>query len=196
MTQDPAAVPLPDHDRLRADCHALRAEVVRMGWIHWLIRSVVALVLVGLFWRLAQAIVQFGGTIAYDRLGSPDAALVSMLTRINPYIWWVAVAILGLIGLAILRSLWAYGVARERGTVVSAVALQQLGPQLSLAAREVLAWVWQDRAQPLTQGDLRRTLAEIRGGRVAMMHAARHQAAILGLPAAPVATLPDSGGMG
>ncbi len=182
-----------DRGRVRADCRAIQAEVVRLGWVHWLVRGAVVLVVAWLFWRLAQGIVRFGSGLSYERLGSPDTALVSALTRVNPYLWWVVVAILAIIVMAILRSVWGYGVQRERAAVVSTTTLRQLAPLLSRPAREVLAWVWRDRSQPLTQGDLRRALAELRGGRIGMMATAAEQAEILGFPAEPPHTLPENG---
>lgn len=185
MRQESAAT-VVDRARIREDSKAIRAEVIRTGWLHWVLRTVGVLVILWLFWRLAERILHFGHGISYDRLGLPDSAIVGVLTRVNPYIWWVVVAVLGLIVLAILRSLWAYAVQRERSTVVPSADLQELTPRLSTPVLEVLAWVWRDRSQPLTQGDLRRTLAELRGGRVELLAMAREQAAILGVAPEPL----------
>ncbi len=167
---------------LRVESARIRRLVAQLGWPWWVLRGVVALIGLWLFWRLASGILAFGDGLSYAWVGPPDAAAVEVLERVNPYLWWVAVVIVGLILLAIVRSIWWHSVQREYVIPVPPEALNHLATSLSAPVREVLAWVWRDRTRPLAQGDLRQTLAEIRAGRIVKIRLAREQARVLNLP--------------
>ncbi|MGE4336513.1 MAG: hypothetical protein AB7E55_11130 [Pigmentiphaga sp.] len=189
MTQETSPHAPTDGAALRDDRRALQAEVVRLGWPHWLLRGGVVLVGLWIFWMVAESILAFGRHVDYTRFAPADSPVVAVLQRANPYLWWVVVILLALLVISLLRWAWQQGVRRERATTVSLVALQTLANQLSLPAREVLALVWQDRTQPLTLGDLQQTLGELRHGRFARLQLAREQAGILAVAAAPRQTL-------
>lgn len=183
-SQDNLAPNVPSRAELRRQSARIRRVVAKLGWPWWLVRGVAVLVGLWLFWMLASRILAFGDGVSYDWVGPSGAAVVDLLERINPYLWWVAVVIVGLILLAIVRAIWWHSVQREHVVPVPPDDLAQLNASLSPPVREVLAWVWRDRTRPLAQGDLRQTLAELRAGRLLKIRLAREQAQVLSLPPA------------
>jgi len=168
------------HARVRSDCRLMRRLVHRLGLPFVLRRLALVVLTVIVFWFVAQAILNYGAGVSYSRLGPPDAAIVSLLDRINPYLWWTLVVILGLIVFFWLRSSWYEGVLRERAVPVPSDDVRTLAAQLSPPVLDVVRWVWSDHNYPLTQGDLRRAIAEVRAGRIQKMRLAIEQQSILG----------------
>jgi len=166
--------------RLRSDCRLLRSTAARLGMPFLLRRLVMVAVVLVIFWVVAKAILDFGAGVSYARLGPPDAAVVSLLERINPYLWATLVIILGLITFFWLRSAWHQSVLRERAVVVPPHDVRNLAENLSPPVVDVVRWVWVDHNYPLTQGDLKRALAETRSGRIMKTRLAVEQQAILG----------------
>lgn len=168
------------HSRVRADCRLIRRTANRLGRPYLLRRFALLIVMVIVYWLLARAILDYGAGVDYTRLGPPDAAIVSLLNRVNPYIWWAVVVILALVVLFWLRARWENSVLRARAVPVPADDVRRLAAELSPPVLDVVRWVWVDRHYPLTQGDLRRVIAEVHGGRIQDMRLAEEQHAILG----------------
>jgi len=167
-------------ERVRDDCRVLRKTLFRLG-LPFLIRRVATVVVgVAVYLLLANWILNFGSGVSYAKLGAPDAPVVGFLTRINPYLWWTLVVILGFITFFWLKSAWRNGVARERSVPVPAAEVRELAQVLCVPVLNVLRWVWVDHADPLSIGDLQRALAETRGGRIEKMQIAIEQQSVLG----------------
>lgn len=179
-TSTNANVDVTSTAQLRSDLRLLRKTATRLGTPYLLRRIVLVVVVLAIFWFVANAILNFGAGVSYERLGPPDTAIVSLLERINPYLWAALVAILGLITFFWLRSAWHEGVLRERSVVVPPDDVRNLATSLSPHVLDVVRWVWVDHNYPLTQGDLKRAIAETRSGRIMKTQLAKEQQAILG----------------
>lgn len=166
--------------RIREDVRVLRRTLARLGMPHLIRRLVVLLIGIVVYLLVARWILRFGESVDYSTLGAPDSAAVSFLTRINPYIWWVVVIVLGLIVFFTLKSAWRNSVLRERGVLVPPQDIRSLAQVLSPPVLDVMRWVWADHSDPFSLGDLQRTLAEVRSGRIEKTRAAVEQQAVLG----------------
>ncbi len=167
-------------ERVREDSRTLRKAIFRLGMPYLVRRLVVVAIGVAIYLVLANAILGFGEGVSYERLGAADSPVVAFLTRINIYIWWVLVVILGVIALFWLKSAWHNGVLRERAMPVPPAEIQVLANTLSAPVLDVMRWVWTDHGDPFSLGDLQSTLAETRGGRIEKIRIAIEQQAVLG----------------
>jgi len=186
-----AAVPEAQPERVRADCRLMRRTAARLGMPYLLRRVALVVIVVAVYVVVANLILSYGRTVTYSALGTPDADAVSFLTRINPYLWWGLVAILGLIVFFWLKAAWSDAVVQERAVPVPGETLHALTKQLCPSTLCVMRWVWSDRSDPFSIGDLRRSAAEARGGRIDKMRLVLDQEAALRHPMpAPVAPPP------
>lgn len=167
-------------DRVRQDCRVLRRTLFRLGLPHFLRRLAVTVIGIVVYLLVARFILSYGANVSYAGLGGPDSAAVSFLTRINTYIWWALVVVLGLIVFFSLKSAWTNSVLRERGVPVPAADIRALADTLSVPVLDVMRWVWADHSDPFSLGDLQRTLAEVRSGRIQKTGLAIEQQAVLG----------------
>lgn len=184
MTDVITAVPEAQPERVRADCRLMRRTATRLGLPYLLRRVALVVIVLAVFAVVANLILNYGRTVTYSALGTPDSAAVSFLTRINPYLWWGLVAILGLIVFFWLKAAWSEGVAQERTVAVPADTLQGLSAQVCPSTLCVMRWVWSDRSDPFSIGDLRRSAAEARGGRIDKLRLVNEQEALLRPPVA------------
>jgi len=166
--------------RVREDARVVRRTVTRLGLPHLIRRLIIVLIGIVVYLLVARWILDFGESVDYSALGTPDSAAVSFLTRINIYIWWVVVVVLGLIVFFTLKSVWRNGVMRERGVLVPPQEIRSLAQVLSAPVLDVMRWVWSDHSDPFSLGDLQRTLAEVRSGRIEKTQAAVEQQQVLG----------------
>jgi len=180
-------VPEASPERERADSRLMRRAAGRLGLPYLLRRVVLVVVVVALYLMVANFILNYGRTVTYSGLGQPEDAAVAFLTRVNPYLWWALVVILGLIVFFWLKAAWTDAAAHERGVAVPGQTLQGLASQLSPSSLAVMRWVWNDRSDPFSIGDLRRAAAETRGGRIEKLRLVEEQEALLraGLPVRP-----------
>lgn len=181
------AVPEAAPERVRADCRLMRRAASRLGMPYLLRRVALVVITVAVFVFVANLILNYGRTVTYSALGAPDAAAVAFLTRINPYLWWALVVILGLFVFFWLKAAWSDAVAQERAVAVPADTLQGLAGQLCPSTLAVMRWVWSDRSDPFSIGDLRRSAAEARGGRIDKLRLVNEQEALLSPVVVPVA---------
>lgn len=166
--------------RVREDIRVLRRTITRLGIPHLIRRLVVVVIAIVVYLLVARWLLGFGVSVDYGSLGAPDSVAVSFLTRINMYIWWGAVVILGLIVFFSLKSAWHNSVLRERSVPVPAGEVRALADTLSVPVLDVMRWVWADHSDPFSLGDLQRTLAEVRSGRIQKTRLAIEQQAVLG----------------
>ena len=181
MNEPTSPQPVASPERVREDVRTLRKSIFRLGLPYLLRRVVMVVVGVAIYLLLANAVLGFGEGVSYEKLGAADSPLVSFLTRINMYIWWALVVVLGLIAFFWMKAAWRSGVLRERAVPVPAAEVQALAGSLSAPVLDVMRWVWSDQSDPLSIGDLQRTLAETRGGRIDKIRTVSEQQAVLGL---------------
>lgn len=181
-------LPAMTRDRMRQDATALRRANTRLSTPFVVRRLVVVAIVAVLFLFVANMILDYGRGVSYERLGAPDDAVVGLLTRINPYLWWTLVVILGLIVFFWLKAYWSTSVEHERGVAVPGGTVSGLASELSPASLAVMRWVWTDHSEPFSLGDLKRTIAELRGGRIDKMQLVREQEALLRSPGTPAQT--------
>jgi len=146
----PKAKP-PSH---HSDIRALSALVTKRSLTPWITRAAILVVVTWIWLWICRQILVFGELMRYDRLEPLGPQVVSFLTKMNPYLWWVITAILTLILLSVIRAWLKNSIARSRKTLLSVGDLQQLVGVMSPEGVEVLQWVWDDEQGPITLGDL------------------------------------------
>ncbi len=180
-------------ERIRQDGRLIGQTLLKLALARLVFRAIV-LAVIAIVWLLASSwLLGFGKTLAFDGLHSMGQQTVDMLARVNPYFWWGVVLIWTLIVFFSTRS-WLYGsLAAGRAQVVPRDVLAQLRSRLSEEAVDVLRWVWGDREEPFTVGDLQRSRRELRHNRIGKIALVREQAAILDLPGStPREPMPES----
>ncbi|MCJ9710109.1 hypothetical protein LWS69_13850, partial [Bordetella hinzii] len=177
---------LTSPERIRQDGRLIGQTLLKLALPRLVFRAIV-LAVIAVIWLLASSwLLAFGKTLAFDSLHSLGQQTVDLLTRINPYFWWGVVAIWTLIVFFGARN-WLYAsLAAGRAQVVPRDVLAQLRSKLSEEVVDVLRWVWGDREEPFTVGDLQRSYFELRRNRIGKIALVREQAAILDQPGAPV----------
>lgn len=163
----------------RQDDALLRSTLLKLTAAQKILCTVVIAV-VGLIWYdLLNRVITFGHDIDYSGLQVLGAQALEMLNRYNPFFWWAVVALCTLIIAYFLYS-FVQGTQRKvRNKLVSAEIVTMLVSQFSPPANEVLCWVWQDRRDPITVGDLQRMSDELRSSRAHKITLAREHAAAL-----------------
>ena len=150
----------------RDDLRALNETIRRRQLPGWLLRTgVLAAVAIIWFW-VCQQILRAGSLIRYDGLEALGQEVVRLLTQINPYLWWGVIAILSLIVLSVARAWFLRSAKRSRTALVPVADIQKLATLMSSEGIQVLKWVWDATADPVTVGDLIVTRQEIQSGRV------------------------------
>lgn len=177
-------------DRLNEDSKVLARTLLGLAMPRLVRRAIVIAIVTVLWWFVCRGILSFGAGVRYDGLAVFGQQAIELLNRINPYLWWAVVALVTLIFFFALRGWYAGSLAAGRATPVEPATLRELGRQLSPDAIKVLEWVWRDREDPLTVGDLHATLSELRHGRVGKLYLAREQEAAL--RDAPAAATPEA----
>lgn len=164
----------------RQDGHLLRSTLLKLTAAQKIMCTVVVAVVALIWYDLLNELVAFGHTVDYSPLHSVlGERIVAMLTQYNPYFWWAVVA-LGTLIIAYFLTLFVRSTQRHvRTNLVDASVVGTLAHELSTPAKEVLLWVWQDRRDPITVGDLLRTSNELRSGRFDKILLARDQAEVL-----------------
>ena len=157
---------------------------------------VAVVVLVALIWyNLLNRLVAFGRDIDYGGLHALGVRTIALLKQYNPFFWWAVVALCTLIIAYFLYGFVQSTQRRVRMKQVSEETVAMLAQQLSEPALEVLRWVWADRRNPITVGDLQQTAREINYGRAAKITLVRRHAALIAPPSTaplPEKTLPDA----
>ena len=94
-------------------------------------------------------------------------------------LWWAVVAIWSLVVFCVCRAWLCASIRASRAAPVSAHQLSSLVSSLSDDVINVLRWVWGERDNPFTVGDLQQALTELRHGRLAKIAMVEEQAGIL-----------------
>lgn len=151
----------------------------RLLWVTYIGRLVTLVIVVWLSVWLAHVVLGFGAQLKYDAFDTLGPQVVAVLTRINPYIWWVVVMLGGLIVLSALRAAYRHSVANAKSKIISLTDTQRIVHQASLASLDVLQWAWDSDRHPLTVGDLQRTIQLIRSNKASQLILARNQSALI-----------------
>jgi hypothetical protein len=105
---------------------------------------------------------------------------VSLLNGIiNPWLWRVLALIWTLIVVYGLKAWILSSLAAGRLYAVDSRVLADMRPHLCDEVVDVLRWVWQDRSEPFTIGDLQRAHKELGSNRIGKIALTREQNAIL-----------------
>ncbi|HUH58552.1 MAG TPA: hypothetical protein VL001_00600 [Candidimonas sp.] len=163
-----------------ADFALLRTTLLRLTASQKIV-CVVVVAVVGLIWYdLLNRLIAFGRGIDYSGLPALGVQAVALLKQYNPFFWWAVVALCTLI-IAYFLYEFVQGVQRRaRLKIVNESTVAALASQLSEPALDVLRWVWRERRDPLTVGDLQRTLHELRYSRWAKIALARQHSNLIG----------------
>ncbi|PLC50161.1 hypothetical protein CR159_09140 [Pollutimonas subterranea] len=179
----------------RQDAALLRNTLLKLTATQKILCAVV-IVLVALIWyKLLNRLVAFGRDIDYGGLHTLGVQTIALLKQYNPFFWWAVVALCTLIIAYFLYGFVQGTQRRVRMKQVSEETVAMLAQQLSAPALEVLRWVWADRRNPITVGDLQQTSHEINHGRAAKITLVRRHAALIAPPvvvAPPEKTLPET----
>ncbi|WP_459616405.1 hypothetical protein [Bordetella sp. 2513F-2] len=170
-------------DRIRRDTRLVGQTLYKLALGRIVVTALAVAVAVLVWLLVASWLLDFGRGLRFDGLQALGQQSVEFLARINPYVWWGIVAIWSLIVFFLVRGGVRAIIAGGRATAVPAGALSGLATQLSDEARSVLRWVWGDRAEPFTLGDLQRAHAELRHDRIGKIAMVQEQSAILDAPA-------------
>jgi hypothetical protein len=128
---------------------------------------------------IAKWVLSFGAKVNYAGLETLGPQVVSVLTRINPYIWWAIVMVGILIMLSWLRWGYQHSLAAGGATIVSIADTQMIVSRVSNNTLDVIQWVWNAERNPLTVGDLQRALKLVRNGKADQLKLARAQAQLI-----------------
>ena len=176
---------LTSPERIRQDGRLIGQTLLKLALPRLVLRAIV-LAVIAVIWLLASSwLLAFGKTLAFDSLHTLGQQTVDLLTRLNPYFWWGVVAIWTLIVFFAARNWLSASLASGRARVVPRDVLAQLRPRLSEDVVDVLRWVWGDREEPFTVGDLQRSYLELRRNRIGKIALVREQTAILDQPGGP-----------
>lgn len=165
----------------KSDTQQLSSLLRRLCLPRWIWRGAV-LVLTTLVWLwIAKQILIGGSLVSYEGLQSLGSQIVTFLNRINPYLWWGVTIILTLIVLSLARSWLKSSIKRGRQVSVSVGDIQKLAQGMSAEGVDVLLWVWNEEAGPVTIGDLLAAREQLASGRVRKLATARaqHQALLV-----------------
>lgn len=166
-------------ERVRQDCRLIGQTLLKLALPRLAIRAMV-LAVAAVVWLLAASwLLDFGRALSFDSLQALGQQTSDFLTRINPYVWWGVVVIWTLVVFFIVRGWLASDVASGRAKPVPVDMLSDLAADLSEEVTSVLRWVWGNREEPFTFGDLRQALAELRHSRIDKLAMVHEQAAVL-----------------
>jgi len=167
---------------IRQDAALLRNTLLKLTATQKIVCTVVIALTALIWYDLLNRLVAFGRGIDYGGLHALGVQTIALLKQYNPFFWWAVVALCTLI-----IAYFVYGFVQStqrsvRRKHVSEETIGMLSHELSDSALEVLRWVWNDRRNPITVGDLQRTLQELQAGRAAKITLAERHTTLIGKP--------------
>ena len=169
-------------DRIRQDRRLIGQTLFKLSLPRLAILAAGIVIAVCIWLYAASWLLGLGPRVGLDwlRVLGPQASdFIGRL--INPYLWWVLAAIWTIIVLYIVKAWIGSSLAASRLYTVDSAVLAELRPRLCNEVVEVLRWVWTDRSEPFTVGDLQRAHQELRGNRIGKIALMRAQSNILGM---------------
>lgn len=167
------------HDRIRQDRRLIGQTLLKLAMPRLIVRGVVLIVAAIIWLMVASWLLDFGRGLSFEGLQAFGQQAIDLLTRINPYLWWGVVVIWTLIVFFGARAWLLSDVAATRAKPVAPSDLSALTAQLSDEVANVLRWVWSNRDEPFTLGDLRQAAIELRHSRIDKIELVREQSRIL-----------------
>ncbi|CAM4397680.1 Poly-beta-1,6-N-acetyl-D-glucosamine biosynthesis protein PgaD [Bordetella tumbae] len=166
-------------ERVRQDRRLIGQTLLKLALPRLIVRGVV-LVIAAIIWLLvASWLLDFGRSLSFEGLQAFGQQAIDLLTRVNPYLWWGVVVIWSLIVFFAVRAWVASDIDAARAKPVAPRDLSALTAQLCDEVINVLRWVWGNREEPFTLGDLRQAHIELRHGRIDKIDLVREQGNIL-----------------
>lgn len=144
-----------------------------------IIRGAVLIVAVIIWLMFASWLLDFGNGLKFDQFQALGQQALDLFVRINPYLWWGVVVIWSLIIFFMTRAWLCSDIASGRAKAVPVSELSPLTAELSQDTLGVVRWVWGNREEPLTLGDLRQVGIELRHHRVDRLDLVREQSRII-----------------
>lgn len=163
----------------RHDVALVRRTLWRLTAAQKITCAVVIVVTALVWWNVLNRLLAFGRGIDYSGLHALGAQAVTLLQQYNPFFWWGVIALVSLLIVYILYGFVVGTQQRVRRKLLTRSTVEHLASQLSGAGLEVLNWAWHDRRNPLSVGDLQRTLAEMQSDRANKITLARQHDALL-----------------
>ena len=161
------------------DTAVLSKTLLTLAMPQIILRSTVIAFSVLVWIFLARKIIDFGKKQDYAGLEAFSDQLVTYLNSINNYIWW-GLVLLGSLILYLILSSWLSGnISRAGENCPPPQKVNQLIKSLSPEGKEVLAWAWSDRTEPIKFITLKETLSELRNGRVYKLAQIKEQQTLL-----------------
>lgn len=164
--------------RLR-DRHALHKTIWRYTLISRVTAAAVVVIVALLWWAAIKKVVHFGSTRDYAVFDTLGPEILTWVERYNPFFWWGLVIICSIFVAYFLYVFVVFVHRRSQLTPISASSIEDLLGELQPGSREVLAWVWNDRREPITVGVLQRTVQALRQGRYEQITLSRAHARLL-----------------
>lgn len=181
----------PNTVNIRKDVYLLGNTLLRLGLPRLIIRLVVSLSVLALLLYCVQGILARGKSWLEFSLhisGLNDIlgkTVIDFVMQYQKIFWWLIAALLVLFVLSGLMSWLKASVKRGRAALVPLAELRKLCAGLSQEALDVLDWVWQDKSNPVTIGNIQSTLTQLRSGRQHKLDLARAQKLELELALTP-----------
>jgi len=165
--------------RVRHDQRLISQTLGKLAFPRIVLRAVVVLLAIAAWYYVSRWLLDFGRAVHYDNAHALGPQTADLLTRINPYLWWAAVALWTLMVFFTVRNWLAGSIDAGRLRAIPSATFAGLTAELSDETLDVLRWSWSNRDEPYTFGDLQRARAELRGGRIEKIAIVREQEALL-----------------
>ncbi len=188
----------PNTANIRKDVYLLGNTLLRLGLPRLIIRLVVTLSVLALLLYCVQGILARGkGWLEFslhisglnEILGK---TVIDFVMQYQKFFWWLIAALLVLFVLSGLMSWLKSSVKRGRAALVPLGEMRKLCTGLSQEALDVLDWVWRDKSNPVTIGNIQSTLAQLRSGRQRKLDLARAQKLELEMALTPKTGNPET----
>lgn len=144
-----------------------------------IVRGVVLIAAAIIWLMIASWLLDFGRGLNFEQFQAFGQQAIELIVRINPWFWWAVVVIWSLIVFFMARAWVLSDIASTRAKALSLADMSMLSGQLSEEVTGVLRWVWGNREEPFTLGDLRQAAIEMRHSRIDKIDLVREQSLIL-----------------
>lgn len=157
----------------------MNQTLLKLAMPRLMLRTIVIAIVSGIWFGASLWLLNTGKSVSYASFNAMGQATLDVLTRINPYLWWGAVAIWSLIVFFSTRAWLNRDLIAGRATPIPPATLSPLVAGLSDEVISVIRWTWSDREDPLTIGDLQRARSEVRHSRIDKIAMVQEQTEIL-----------------
>ncbi len=163
----------------RQDSQVLKQALYKLNATATIISAVLIVVVAIIWWGLLNRLLSFGTSLDYSSLEALSVQNLTLLKRYNPFFWWTIIALITWLIAYVVYHFCTKVFDYNRQKIVAADVIAKLSRELSVEAKAVIFWVWQDPMHPITVGILQRSLDEIRSHRVGKMYLAQTHSELL-----------------